>query len=73
VGPGTLLACSLDLLHKQSSPVARQMLASLLRHARSGIAPKTTLPLATLNAIFAPPNKERRQNPDGSYSEFFKR
>ena len=73
VGPGTLLACSLDLLHKQTSPVARQMLASLLRHARSGRSPKTTLPLATLNAIFAAPGPQRRQNPDGSYSEFFKR
>jgi hypothetical protein len=70
---GKLLICTLDLLHKQDSPVARQMLHSLLKYARAGLKPKTALPMESVNAIFAPPGAALKKNPDGSYSEFFDR
>ena len=71
VEKGALLVCSLNLLHQPESPVARQMLHSLLEYARAGIRPRATLPMETLNTIFAPADGARRQNPDGSFSEFF--
>ena len=73
VGPGKLLVCSLDLLHKSESPVARQMLHSLLKYAQAGLKPKTELSVETVNAIFATSNPARKKNADGSYSEFFDR
>ncbi|MDP3849035.1 MAG: glycoside hydrolase family 2 TIM barrel-domain containing protein [Luteolibacter sp.] len=73
VGPGSLLVCTLDLLHKQESPVARQMLASLLDHARTAAPPRHALPPETIDAIFTPPKPVMRKNPDGSFSEFFER
>ncbi len=73
VGRGKLLACTLDLLHKPQSAVARQMLHSLFKYAQSDITPKTDLPVETLNAIFAPPSPAQIKNPDGSFSEFFDR
>ena len=71
VAKGALLVCTLDLFHKQESPVARQMLHSLMKYARAGLQPGAVLPLETVNAIFAPTNSGRKQNPDGSFSEFF--
>lgn len=73
VGPGKLLVCTLDLLHNQQSPVARQMLHSLVNYAQAGFTPQAELPLATVDAIFAAPRPTLKQNPDGSYSEFFNR
>jgi len=71
VDQGALLVCTLDLLHNQANPVARQMLHSLMRYARTGINPKASLPVDTVNAIFATSNPGRKQNPGGSFSEFF--
>ena len=73
VGLGKLLVCSLDLLHKPESPVARQMLHSLLQYAQAGLTPKEVLPVETLNAIFAPLSPTRKKNPDGSFNQFFNR
>ena len=71
VGQGRLIVCSLDLLRKSASPVARQMLHSLLDYAAEAKAPRTELTLETVNAIFAQPAASKHQNPDGSFSEFF--
>jgi len=73
VEKGKLLVCTLDLLHKQESPVARQMLHSLMKYSQSGFNPKSVLPVETLNAIFAAAGPARKRNPDGSYSDFFDR
>ena len=73
VGQGRLIVCSLDLLGKPDSPVARQLLHSLMQYARTGAHPGSELSLETLNAIFAPAKKVLRKNPDGSFSEFFDR
>jgi hypothetical protein len=73
VGPGSLLVCTLDLLNKQDSPVARQMLHSLMQYAQSGCSPKDVLAITEVNSIFAPASQEKRRNKDGSYSEFFER
>jgi len=73
VARGKLIVCTLDLLHKQGSPVARQMLHSLLQYAQKGAKPRVELSIETVNAIFAPAKQVIRKNPDGSYSEFFER
>ena len=73
VAQGKLIVCTLDLLHKQDSPVARQMLHSLLQYAQKGVKPGTALTMETVNAIFAPAKQVIRKNPDGSYSKFFER
>jgi len=73
VGRGRLLVSTLDLLHKQESPVARQMLHSLLQYAQAGVAPRTTLDMETVNAIFTRPNQTRQKNAAGSYLDFFDR
>ena len=73
VAQGRLIVCTLDLLHKQDSPVARQMLHTLLQYAQKGVKPRSELPMATVNAIFAPAKQVIKKNPDGSYSEFFER
>ena len=72
VEKGKLIVCTLDLLHKQDSPVARQMLHSLLQYGSTAL-PRTTLPIETVNAIFAPAKQVFKKRPDGSYSEFFER
>ena len=73
VARGKLIVCTLDLLHKQDSPVARQMLHSLLQYAQKGAKLQSELPMETVNAIFAPTKQVIRKNPDGSYSEYFQR
>jgi len=73
VEKGTLLVCTLDLLHKPESPVARQMFQSLTKYARTEPKPKSVLPLETVNAIFTSGNPAQRNNPDGSFREFFDR
>ena len=72
VEQGKLLVCTLDLLRKQESPVARQMLHSLLKYAQIA-SPQTTLSVETVNAIFASAKQVIKKRPDGSYSEFFER
>jgi hypothetical protein len=72
VGNGRLLVCTLDLLHKQESPVARQLLHSLLQYAKASPVPGDTLPVETLDAVFkAQPAKKKNQ--DTSFKEFFDR
>ena len=73
VGKGKLIVCTFDLLHKQNSPVARQMLNSLLQYAKSGSVCQATLDLKTVDAIFTPAKQVIRKNPDGSFSEFFEK
>ena len=72
VEKGKLIVCTLDLLNKKESPVARQMLNSLLQYAPKA-APQTTLSIETVNTIFAPLKNVIQKNPDGSFSEFFDR
>ena len=71
VSQGKLLVCTLDLLHKQNSPVARQMLNSLLQYAKSNSPYSTTLDMKTVDAIFTPVKQVIQKNPDGSFLEFF--
>jgi len=73
VAEGKLLVCTLDLLHKQNSPVARQMLFSLLQYAKSNSPCTATLDMKTVDAIFTPAKQVIKKNPDGSYTEFFER
>ena len=54
VGRGRLLVSSIDL-DNAGDPVSRQLLASLLAYAGSeAFAPKTTIPAARLQGLFAP-------------------
>jgi hypothetical protein len=72
VGSGRLLVCTLDLLHKQESPVARQLLHSLLQYAKASPASGDALPVETLDVVFkAQPAKKKNQ--DTSFKEFFDR
>jgi len=73
VAQGRLIVCSLDLLSKSDSPVARQMLHSLQDYAAANNSPRTELTLEMVSAIFDRPTAGKRQNPDGSFSEFFDR
>ncbi|MEN9841955.1 MAG: hypothetical protein RL376_1755 [Verrucomicrobiota bacterium] len=72
VDKGKLLVCTLDLLKKQDSPVARQMLYSLLQYGATA-SPRNTLSMETVNTLFAPAKKVIQKRPDGSFSEFFER
>ena len=72
VAKGKLLVCTFDLLHKQNSPVARQMLNSLLQYAQSSSSYPTTLDLKTVDSIFAPAQRVISKKPDGSFFEFWK-
>jgi hypothetical protein len=72
VGSGRLLVCTLDLLHKQESPVARQLLHSLLQYAVSSPAPRDALSSETLDAVFKA-QPVRKANQDISFKEFFDR
>jgi hypothetical protein len=72
VGSGRLLICTLDLLHKQESPVARQLLHSLLQYAVSSPAPRDALSSETLDAVFKA-QPVRKANQDISFKEFFDR
>jgi len=73
VDKGALLVCTLNLLHKQESPVARQMLHSLMNYARAGLQPKSVLPLETVNALFATASPIGKQNPDPSFRDYFEK
>ena len=73
VEQGRLIVCSLDLLRKSDSPVARQLLHSLLDYAAGTKPPRTELTREMVDTIFARPVSGKRQNPDGSFSEFFDR
>jgi len=72
VGSGRLLICTLDLLHKQESPVARQLLHSLLQYAASSPAPRDALSSETLDVVFKA-QPVRKANQDISFKEFFDR
>ena len=72
VGSGRLLVCTLDLLHKQESPVARQLLHSLLQYAKTSPASGDALPVETLDAVFKA-QPARKKNQDTSFKEFFDR
>jgi len=50
---GRLLICSIDLLHLQERPEARQLLHSLLQYAASDrFAPQAELPVGLLKKLF---------------------
>ena len=54
VGQGRLLVCTSDLLALQDKPEARELLASLLRHAASSqFGPKSELTPAALQQLFS--------------------
>ncbi len=71
VGSGLLLVCTLDLMHKQSSPVARQMLYSLLQYAKAAPAPKDALTTEALDTAFFWTEPVRQKTPDASFKAFF--
>ena len=73
VAQGKLIVCTLDLLHKQNSPVARQMLFSLLEYVKTRPPCEATLDMKSVDSIFSPSKQVVRKNPDGSYSEFFEK
>ena len=73
VEQGKLLVCTMDLLRKPESPVARQLLRSLFEYARMGLDPKADLPMKTVDSLFSPANKEEGNKVDRSFSEFFEK
>jgi hypothetical protein len=73
VGKGRLILCSLGLMEKPDNPVARQLLRSLERHARSDHQPRLALSPQDLDRIFDPPHRAPATAADASFSEFFNR
>ncbi len=71
VGKGRLLVCSLGLSQKQESPVARQMLASLLRYASQNVVPVSSLSHEDIDLVFNPKPEAKPVDDATDFGKFF--